>query len=108
MKDKYNELFKGELGVKKDGKDIAVIGDKEYWLFEIDDNLTCEDGKHLQRANYIANAVNNFADMYAEIKQDIECLTRWIDNHGDAFPMTAAWKDMRANKIELLKRARGE
>lgn len=47
-------------------------------------------------------------DMYAEIKRDIECLTRWIDNHGDAFPMTAAWKDMRANKIELLKRARGE
>ena len=60
----------------------------------------------IQKAN--AHLIACAPDMYAEIKRDIECLTRWIDNHGDAFPMTAAWKDMRANKIELLKRARGE
>lgn len=59
-------------------------------------------------ANANANLIACAPEMYEEIKRDIECLTRWIDNHGDAFPMTAAWKDMRASKIELLKRARGE
>ena len=54
-----------------------------------------------------ANLIACAPDMYEEIKRDIECLTRWIDNHGDAFPMTATWKDMRASKIELLERARG-
>ena len=63
-----------------------------------------------EREESIANAklIACAPDMYEEIKRDIECLSRWIDNHGDAFPMTATWKDMRASKIELLKRVRDE
>lgn len=94
-------------------KDSWVVGehkslnDGSIDIKDSEENLICSlyfyrKTEDQQKAN--AQLIACAPDMYAEIERDIECLTRWIDNHGDAFPMTAAWKDMRANKIELLKR----
>lgn len=104
------------LPTEKDKEYVRIRGTvpgSRYKVANVIDLKIHHDGSkrcELERSKSQANArlIACAPDMYAEIKRDIECLTRWIDNHGDAFPMTVAWKDMRANKIDLLKRARGE
>jgi len=105
MKEKFNELFNGELEVKKDGKSIAAVGDKEYWLFEIDDALTCEDGRQMKRAIYIANAVNNFADMYEMLESKLDLIRCGIGANYSGDPKQ---NPKYLEVVELLKRARGE
>lgn len=73
MKEKFNELFSGKLEIERASRNVVVICDKNYDLCEIDDGLTYEDGKALERAKYIANATNNFADMYEILQRVIEC-----------------------------------
>lgn len=96
-----NSRDEWEQGLHDDERNIFYAS---YKNMAIDPSYSRQAEEAIANAHLIACA----PDMYAEIKRDIECLTKWINSHGDAFPMTAAWKDMRANKIELLKRARGE
>ena len=57
---KYNDLFAGELNVRREDRfsDVYQIGDTEYMFADIHDVMAHDDGKAKQRAEYIANAVN--------------------------------------------------
>ena len=102
MADKLIDYFEGEGAVNYIEQTFECNHDSSKSIV-----LTMQKIEGLTPCQKLAKAEKLNADMCEEIKRDIECLTRWIDNHGDAFPMTAAWKDMRASKIELLKRVRG-
>ena len=102
MREKYKDLFNGKLEIERQGKDVVAIGDKDYLFCEIDDGLTHEDGKEMQRAVYIANAANNFADMY----DTLETIKRHILNMPICDPHLYGW--VEENIDPLLKRARGE
>ena len=108
MKDKYNELFNGALEAERQDRSTAIIGDKDYLFCEIDGGLCHEDGKELQRATYIANATNNFADMYEHIEEDIEILQRQAKQHVLGSYELRAINLRIETKQKLLKRARGE
>tara|TARA_R100001594_G_C4045837_1_gene264113 strand:- start:2711 stop:2902 length:192 start_codon:yes stop_codon:yes gene_type:complete len=41
--------------------------------------------------------------LYKEVEKDIACLSRWMHSHGEDHPMTVVYKDIRDNKVELLK-----
>ena len=46
--------------------------------------------------------------LYKEVEKDIACLSRWIHSHGENHPMTVVYKDIRDNKVELLKTMKEE
>ena len=118
MKDTFNELFKGKLDVEKVCNDSAMIGDEDYLFCEIDGLLCHGDGKAPERAKYIANATNNFADMYEMLegacnelyklinevnKQKLSSVNSQTETPPDLHDMETCY-----SIHQLLKRTRGE
>lgn len=98
MKEVYNDLFSGELTAFNVSHGDASICDSLYNFCDVHNVLAHGDEKALDRAKYIVNAVNSYAEMYEMLETTMNIL-----NGDDSL------NEVSADDIaKLLRKARGE
>lgn len=64
MKTKFDDLFASDLMLEEQRDGDVEISDSDFIFCAVDDCLAQNDGKALDRAKYIVNAVNLHHEMY--------------------------------------------